>query len=113
MDNNIYKVEQFEYKIFLDQLDATKVDVERAYYDGISVTKLVSKKTGKHLSTRIIDTENNEERYYIFNYPDDDERAEPKPVRQFTLETKEQVKNFFEALNKLQSEGKENGRTLS
>lgn len=113
MDNRIYEVERDEYKIFLAQLDTKKIHTEESWLDKIHIVKIISNKANKHLSSRIHDTELNEEHYFIFHYPDDDERAEPKPVRQFTLETKEQVKNFFEALNKLQSEGKENGGTVS
>ena len=108
MNNSIYEVERSEYKIFIDQLDLTKVHTEESWLEQLHIVKIISNKTNKHLSSRINDAELEEEHYFIFNYPDNDERIEPKPVRKITLETKEEVQAFFDALSKLQSEEKKN-----
>ena len=59
------------------------------------------------LSTRIIDNEKNEEHYFVFNMPDDDERIEPKGVMKININTKEEAQAFFDILNKMQLEAKE------
>lgn len=101
MDNSIYEVERNDYVAFLGQLKKDCADLEKYETEEETIVKLVSIKTGKHLTTRIIPKEG-DEHYFIFNYPDSDERTEPKPVRQITLETKEEVQHFFDALNKIQ-----------
>ena len=108
MDNSIYEVERDDYVGFLRQLNKEKTDMEVHEYPGGHIIKLRSQKTGKHLTSRIIDDEKNEEHYFIFEMPDDDERIEPKGVMKITLDTKEEVQAFFDALNKLQMEAKKN-----
>ena len=100
MDNSIYKVERNDYVAFLGQLRKDCADLERYDDENSTTIKLVSIKTGKHLTTRIIPKEGDEQ-YFIFNYPDADERQEPKAVRQIKLETKEEVQAFFDALYKI------------
>ena len=102
MDNSIYEVERDEYAGFIGQLNKQMMDVEQYYENDLTIMKIRSKNTGVHLCTRIISDE--EEHYYIFNMPADDERVAPKPVLKVTLDTKEEVQAFFNALNKLQSE---------
>ena len=102
MDNSIYEVERDEYVGFIGQLNKEMMDVEQYYQDHMTFMKIRSKNTGIHLCTRII-TED-DEHYYIFNMPADDERIAPKPVMKITLNSKEEVQNFFNALNKLQQE---------
>ena len=106
MDNSIYEVDKEEYKIFLEQLNGEKLDKEESWLDNVHITKLVSKKTNKHLCSRVSDSELKEEHYYIFNYPDNDERAVPKPVCTIKLESKEEVQAFVDILNKIQKEKK-------
>lgn len=101
MDNNIYEVERDDYAAFLGQLKKDCADLEKYEDEHTVIIKLRSIKTGKHLTTRII-TDEGEEHYFIFNYPDSDERTAPKPIRRITLETKEEVQQFFDALNKIQ-----------
>lgn len=107
MNNDIYEVERDDYVAFLGQLKKDCADLEKYATEHETFLKLRSKKTGKHLTTRIISDEGTEH-YYIFNYPDSDERSEPKPVRQITLETREEVQHFFQALGKLQKGEKPN-----
>ena len=102
MDNSIYEVERDEYAGFIGQLNKQMMDVEQYYENDLTIMKIRSKNTGVHLCTRIISDEG--EHYYIFNMPVDDERVAPKPVLKVTLDTKEEVQAFFNALNKLQSE---------
>ena len=94
MDNSIYEVNRDEYAGFISQLNKQKCDVEQFFEDNMTIIKIKSKKNGTHFCTRII--------------PEDDEAVPPKAVMKVTLETKEEVQDFFNALNKLQQE-KRNG----
>ena len=106
MDNSIYEVEREEYKTFLDQLDKTKMHTEESWLEQVHIVKIISNKTNKHLSSRVSDAELEEEHYFIFNYPDNDERVVPKPVLKINLESREEVQDFLNALAKLQKENK-------
>lgn len=103
---NIYEVERNEYKTFIGQLDPNKTDmVEIANGSGLTV-RITSQKTGKILSERVNNNELETEQYFIYNYPDDDERIQPRPVMSIHLETREEVQDFFHAVAKLQKEHK-------
>lgn len=103
MDNSIYEVERDDYAGFIGQLNKQMMDVEQSYQEDVTIVKIKSKNTGIHLCTRIIPDEG-EEHYFIFNMPADDERIVPKPVMKIVLDNREDVQNFFNALNKLQQE---------
>ena len=111
MDNSIYEVERDEYVGFIGQLNKQMCDVEQFYEEDMTIMKIKSKATGTHFCTRII-PEDGEEHYFIFNMPADDERIAPKPVMKITLDTREDVQAFFDALNKLQLEAKNNAGTV-
>ena len=100
MDNEIYEVGRDEYVGFMSELKPECRDLEISYQGKDTIIKVISKKTGKHLCTRII-PEEAEECYYIFNMPDNDERQRGRPVRKITLETQEEVQTFFDALSKV------------
>ena len=107
MNNSIYEVERDEYVGFIGQLNKQMMDVEQFYEKDMTIIKIRSKNTGIHLCTRII-PESDKEHYYIFSMPTPDESIAAKPVRKITLETKEEVQDFFNALNKLQQEAHKN-----
>ena len=111
MDNSIYEVTRDEYVGFLGQLNKTMMDVEQFFEQDLTIMKVKSKNTGMHLCSRIIPDEG-DEHYYVFNMPADDERILPKPVMKITLDNKDDVQAFFDALNKLQLEAKENAGNI-
>ena len=106
MDNSIYEVERDDYVGFIGQLNKQMMDVKQAYKDNSNVLSIYSKNTGKHLCTRII-SQDGTEKYYVINMPEDNECVAPKRVLQIKLETKEEVQAFFDALNKIQKEKKD------
>ena len=112
MDNSIYEVERDEYVGFIGQLNKTMMDVEQYYEEEVTIMKIKSKSTGKHLCTRIIPSEG-DEHYYIFEMPEENERIEPRPVMKITLNTKEEVQALFDALNKMQLEAHRNDGAVS
>lgn len=106
MDNSIYEVERDDYVGFIGQLNKQMMDVEQTYKDDSNILSIYSKNTGKHLCTRII-SQNGTEKYYVINMPEDNERVAPRRVRQIKLETQEEVQAFFDVLNKIQKEKKD------
>ena len=105
MDNSIYEVNRDEYAGFIGQLNKTMMDVEQYYEEQMTIIKIKSHNTGKLLCTRII-PEDEAEHYYIFNMPENDERIAPKPIMKVVLDNKEDVQTFFNILNQLQQEKK-------
>ena len=115
VNNDIYEVERDDYLAFIGQLNKKLMDAEQYFKEDRTLIKVKSKSTGKHLCTReIIHKENeDEEKYYIFNYPENNERLAPKPIRQITLDTKEDVQAFFDILGKIQRGEIKNDGTIS
>ena len=109
MDKSIYEVGRDEYAGLIGEMKTDCFDMEKQYENETTIIKLVSKKTGKIITERII-RDNQEEQYYIYELPQNDERLAPKKIRQYKLETKEEVQAFFDILNKLQ---KKNDGTIS
>lgn len=105
MDNSIYEVNRNEYVGFISELKPDYFDVITHETEKNTFIKIMSKKTGKHLSTRIV-SPHEPDHYFIFNIPDNDERQAGKPVRKIVLETKEEVQSFFDALSKIMKENK-------
>ena len=111
MMDDIYEVTQDEYAGFIGCIKRDTCDMETAHLEDVTKLSLVSKKTGKTLATRLV-YESGEEKYYVYNMPDDDERCAPKPVQKIVLEDKEEVQKFFEILQKIQK-GEINDGTIS
>lgn len=104
MDNSIYEVTRDEYVGFLWQIKKEAMRTETEKINDFNFIKTYSVNTGTHLCTRVIPSEDNEtdeEHYYIFNMPNDQERQSPKPVRKIVLETKKEVQEFFNILSKI------------
>ena len=105
-DNSKFEATRDEYAGFLGEVNKSMMDIEQYFEDDLTIIKVVSKATGTHLCTHIIPSEG-EEHYYIFNMPADNERVPPKPVMKITLENKDEVQAFFNALGELQRRTKE------
>ena len=101
MNDEIYEVGRDEYAGLVREMKTDCFDMEKAYEDDCVVIKLVSKRTGQVITKRVIDADQNET-YYIYELPANDERLAPKKIRQYQLESKEEVQAFFDILNKIQ-----------
>ncbi len=106
MYDDIYEVERDDYVGFIGQLNKQMMDVEQIYKEDSTIISIYSKATGKLLCSCII-PQNDTEKYYVINMPEDNERVAPKRVLQIKLETQEEVQAFFDALNKIQKEKKD------
>lgn len=105
MDNELYEVTRDEYVGFLGQINKQTLDTE-VFGKGEETTiiKVYSKTSGQHLCTRIV--EDGQEFYYVFNMPPDEDRVPPQVVAKITLDTREEVEAFFNAISKLSKEEK-------
>ena len=107
--NDIYSVNQIDYQTFVEQIKPSARDVHDVELSSTShAVKIFSKKTGKCLCSRISYKDNTPEKYYIFTYPDDDERQEPIPKLKLNLETREEVQAFFTLLSNQMKKEKKN-----
>lgn len=106
-----YEVSRDEYVGFIKQIPIEARDTE-IINKGDSYTEVhtYSKDKVRHFAARIIDKKEDEveEKYYVIDFPLDEERCAPQVVRKITLETKEEVQAFFNALNKIKDGGNNN-----
>lgn len=98
--NDIYLVTKHEYAGFVEQIKYDTRDIKVIENSDSKEIQIFSKKTGKHLCSRICG-ENIKEQYYIFEFPDNDERCKPIPKMRINLETREEVQAFFNALKEI------------
>ena len=108
-DDEIYEVTRDEFKGFIDQIKPECYEYETHYTcdentfnPNFHEVKIVSKDGDRIFAKVTSDTE--EVHYYVYEMPHDDERRAAKTVRKIILETPEEVKAFFDALNKLHKE---------
>ena len=100
MDDSIFLVEREDYKAFVERLKVEAIEAKKEELTRSSAaTKVFSKKTGKCLCSRVYSKEE-DEKYYIFEFPDDDEWGPPIPKRKITLETNEQVQLLFDCIGR-------------
>lgn len=100
MDDNIFEVSRDEYAGVIAQINPKTSDIETVHEDwGTSIR--IRNKAGTHFTTRNI-SDDGEEHYYVFELPRGEDCLPPKAIRKITLETKEEVQAFFDALNKIQ-----------
>lgn len=112
IESNLYEVTRDDYASFVEQIKSEFRDIQvMEIGDSHVATKIFSKKTGKCLCSRVTNNgkfnSSGPEKYYIFEFPDDDERQPPIPKLKLRLETKEEVQAFFTALAKMQGEKKD------
>ena len=100
MDESIYEVERNDYAGVLRQINPKTTEVREYQTDNAKVLEIKTKR-GTLLTRRVIPQEG-VERYYVFELPQGPNWIQPKPVMRVTLETKEEVQHFFDALSQLQ-----------
>lgn len=103
MNNDLYEVTRDEYVGFLGQIKPDARATETFELDDYKVIKTFSIKTNTHFCSRFIPkNDDEEEHYYVFNMPENEERCPPTPVQKFVLQTPEEVEIFFNLLGKAQ-----------
>ena len=101
MDNSIYEVERDDYMGVVRQINPATAIIEKFSEDNYSILKIKNKE-GVHFTTLIAAPDEDEIHYYVFTLPQGEDCLPPKAVRKITLETKEEVQHFFNALAQLQ-----------
>lgn len=101
MDNSIYEVDRDEYVGVIGQINTKTSDLEEYHQGDLTILKIKNKE-GVHFTTRIINNETGEEKYYVFVLPQGEDALPPKKIRKINLETKEEVQAFFDVLSKIQ-----------
>ncbi len=99
MNDDMYKVEYEDYIGFVNQLKKGTFNSKVEEYDAKKRLEIISNKTGKILAAQEVYSDE-ESNFFIYEMPDDDERRAAPKVRKIVLETEEEVKAFFELLNK-------------
>ena len=108
MSDEIYEVSRDEFKGFMDQIrPECFIYKEYGYgydsYDSTREIKIYSADETRHFAS--IKSIDGNPKYYVYEMPHDDERRAPKRIMKVTLETQEEVQDFFNALNTLQNRG--------
>ena len=111
LNDEVYEVSRDEFKGFITQIKPECFDhtIENTYNeDTYNIEKqviMITSKDGQRTFGKMIST-NDDTHYYIYEMPYDDERRPATPVRIITLGSVEDVKNFFQILNQLQEQKK-------
>lgn len=93
----LYEVTASDYTNFIRTLKRGTYKVEPT-----EVGKIIRHKiTG----TPLAEQNNETHKVYIYNFPPDEDRVAPVPVRRLHLNTREEVQAFFDALSKMYKEG--------
>lgn len=107
MDNDIYEVSHDEYIGFIDQIKPQDQKTDIYNENGYQIIKTYSTTTNTLYAMRMnpdSSGKNKHAHYYIFNMPLNTERKESPLVRKITLQTPEEVRNFFDEVSKIQKE---------
>lgn len=104
MNESIFEVTRSDYKSFVERLVPGMGNVKEEELDRLTTaTKIFSKRTGKCWCSRVC-RKGDKEKYFIFEYPEDDEWGPPIPKVKISLETKEEVQALFDALAELRKQ---------
>lgn len=106
MEDNIYEVSRDEYVGFVSQINPRAKTIRQETTESSTIIKTYSATNKKLLCAREIYKESEEEHYYVFEMPPEEDRIAAKPVQKIVLESKEQVQAFFNALSQLTKERK-------
>lgn len=103
----LYEVSRFEYKSFVQRIICGMGIAEEKEYEERIEYSLSSKRTGVLWCKRVSHKDETiGEKYYIINYPEEDEWTEPVARQKVVLETPEQVQMLLDGLKKMR---KQNG----
>lgn len=118
MNNDLYEVSHNEFKGFIEQIKPECFIYKEIGYSSDCneerEIKILSTDESRHFASIITKYAKDEieTHFYVYEMPKDEERRAAKRIRQITLETPEEVKLFFQALNNIQK-GEKNDRNLS
>ena len=100
-NKEIFEVTKADFRAFAERLkpDCCRTETTQPEEDFLQMYTY-SNRTGTLLCGREKKLDS-PEKYYIFNYPEEDEWGPPIPKMKITLETKEEIQALFEAISKM------------
>lgn len=100
MREELYSVTRDEYVGFVKQLIPAHMHTEKIENDDETASlKIYANRDDLLIAEQYFNKDGIYE-YYVYNMPADEDRQAPKPVQKIVLETPEEVKAFFEILEK-------------
>ena len=106
MENrDMYMVEREDYVGFFRSIKPDCIYTERKEDDEWGLLQVYSLKTNKLLGELRHNLKSEDDFYYIYEFPDQDECCPPKAIRRITLETREEVEAFFQILSQAMGKG--------
>ena len=103
-NKEIFEVTKTDFRAFAERLKPEYCRTETTQPEEDSLQMYTySNRTGTLLCGREKEL-NSSEKYYIFNYPEEDERGPAIPKMKLILETAEEVQAFFDALKKIKEQ---------
>lgn len=94
------EVEAAEYRSFVKELKPNFFHKKEEVFDTGKAYYIINNDDDKLICGNLYDNETEEVKYYIVNMPSNEARLAPQSVRKIVLETEEEVKAFFDAINK-------------
>lgn len=95
------EVKATEYRSFVSELKQEFFHTEQEILSDKKAFYVIDNDSDKLICGNVYIEKTEEVHYYIVNMPENSTRKAPRSVRQITLETEEEVKAFFDAINKV------------
>ena len=110
MNDDIYEVTRAEYSRLVETIKSEARDIMQYIKDDYKYIDIYSKNTHVKLTSRVTYVgdmqSHNDEKYYIYNLPQPEERNADIPKCRIILETREEVQAFLDAIARMNKEKK-------
>lgn len=94
------EVDAAEYRSFVKELKPNFFHKEEEVFNAGKAYYIINNDDNKLICGNLYNNETEEVKYYIVNMPNNEARVAPQSVRRIVLETEEEVKAFFDIINK-------------
>ena len=94
------EVDAAEYRSFVKELKPNFFHKEEEVFDTGKAYYIINNDDDKLICGNSYNNKTEEVKYYIVNMPNNEARVAPQSVRRIVLETEEEVKAFFDIINK-------------
>ena len=94
------EVDAAEYRSFVKELKPNFFHKEEEVFNTGKAYYIINNDDDKLICGNLYNNETEEVKYYIVNMPNNETRVAPQSVRRIVLETEEEVKAFFDIINK-------------
>ena len=94
------EVDAAEYRSFVKELKPNFFHKEEEVFNTGKAYYIINNDDDKLICGNSYNNKTGEVKYYIVNMPNNEARLAPRSVRKIVLETEEEVKAFFDIINK-------------